>query len=105
MLRPQPGADKDVSVYNLFRDAVIILELHKLVLREFPLHAFANPEGRMPELKTVIVDNEGFHGCRYAPNRSWAWPLQQPSAPGAGGAARKSALPPVENSSRCLHVP
>jgi hypothetical protein len=61
MLWPQPGADKDVSVYNLFRDAVIILELHKLVLREFLLQAFAYPEWRVPEFKAVIMDDQCFH--------------------------------------------
>src|SRR5947209_6741074 len=74
LLRAQRPANEDVSVWNLFRNAVIVLQLHKLMAGETLLQALAYPRGRVPEFKAVVMDDKGLHFCRFAPNRSMNLP-------------------------------
>jgi hypothetical protein len=72
LLWSQRPSDENFRVCDFLCYAVVVFKLKKVKIRKSGLQLIAQPWRRMPEFETMMVDDEDFHFCRFAPNRQAA---------------------------------
>src|SRR5476651_2540554 len=72
LLWSQRPSDENIRVCDFLCYAVVVFKLKKVKIRKSGLQLIAQPWRRMPEFETMMVDDEDFHFCRFAPNRQAA---------------------------------